>query len=390
MNKFMHIDLSASAVMAGNDLMQAVQSGMDPQAVMAQIAANSQRPWIDPKDPTREYVSIPEFGTNGDITGYVAQLRGNAAPTTLLKYEWEAIDKTVRGVAMGRMNIMNMFVAAGLTIPIDGMGTTSYKWRLMGQMGSARLDMDMTTGTDHDRMEFTEKTMPIPIISSGWDINMRFLAESRRMGMPMDVEYAKWAAFRCTEMAENIVVNGAGLKADGGQIEGLRTAASRLIGTALSADWTAATVTGSDIVEATNDWIKTLQENHHYGPYSMLLPQRYAAKLNEDYNPLVSDKSIRTRMLEIDGLSNITFSETLNTVVESGTKKYANEVFLIELKTETVAILDGMPLTDYEWQIKGPLVKEHKVAMIRVPLFRNDLEGQSGLLHAKVAGTAIP
>lgn len=382
---YMSIDVSADATMVGNALQQAVADGFDPQDFLASVASNSLRPYVDPSDPLHRYVTV-NTGVNEDGTPkYEAILAGNAENTTLLTGEWEMIDKTVHGVALSRMNLMNMFIGAGLSIPIDGLGVTKYTWNRTGQMGEARIDMDMNTEINNDRMEWDEQSLPIPIISSGWDINMRYLAASRKAGTPIDAIKAYWAAYRVAEKAESILLNGAGtFKAAGGSIYGLRNTPIALSET-LQGDWSSDDYSGEEIVDEVAGWVQVLKNQNHYGPFALIVPQRYSHKLGKDYKA-ESDISILERIKKIDGIGQVSFTEQMNS--EADGVLWANEVFLIELRKETVAILDGMGLTDFEWQKKGPFVKEHKVAMIRVPLFRNDMEDQTGLLVARCTGTA--
>lgn len=387
MKNMINIDLSLGSVMQGNALQQALAQGQDPQAMLQQIASNSLRPYIDPEDPFKQYCTVMTGNNEDGSPKFEAVPMGNAATTTLLRGEWEKIDGVVRGVAVGQMNILNMLVSAGLTIPLDGMGVTKFTWQRMGQMGEARLDMDMTSTTNNDKMEFDEQSIPIPIISSGWDINMRYLAQTRKMGMSIDTVYARNAAYKVAQFAEYMMVNGAGtFKANGGQIYGLRNTPVALTGT-LATDWDDSGVTGEEIVDEVASWVRILKGKHHYGPYSLIIPQRWSYKLSKDYKA-ESDKSILARIKELEGIGNVVFSESLNDDATTPTTHWSNEAYLLELNTDTVAILDGMPLTNFQWQIKGPITVEHKIAMIRVPLFRNDIESQSGLLKATKAGTA--
>ena len=386
MKNFVNIDLSFTPNVSAATLADMVKgSDAQAQAMMAQLASNSLRPYIDPSDPLSQYVTVQTgVDTNGKAT-YEAVRVGNAATTTLLRGEWEKIDGTVRGVAVGKMNLMNLFVGAGLTIPLGGLGVTQFTWQRMGQMGEARLDMDMNSTGNNDRMEFDELSIPIPIISSGWDINMRYLEQTRKMGMPLDVVYARNAAYKVAQFGENLLVNGGGnFQANGKSIKGLRNTDVALTGT-MAADWE--TADAEDIVDEVAGWIRILKNNHHYGPYALIIPQRWSYKLSKDYKA-TSDKSILARIKELEGIGQVVFTEQINDDATTPTTHWANEAYLIELNTDTVAILDGMPMTNFQWQIKGPFTVEHKVAMIRVPLFRNDIEGQSGLLKATKAGTA--
>jgi len=391
MNKFVTIDVSAEAAQMGAAL--AGNQGINPQEFLMMLEQNSMRPFIPDEDPFAMCVSIPTGAFNDDGTPVMRTVRtGNATATTLLRGDWEKIDAEVYGVALGRMNLMNLFVGAGLTIPLDGMGVTRYTWQRMGKMGKARLDMDMLSTTEKDRMEFDTQSLPVPIISSGWDVNMRYLAETRKMGRPIDTIQAYWAAMAVTIKAEDILVNGAGtFKADGGTIYGLRNTPIAQTAT-ITTDWTDDAVTGKDIVEEVASWVSQLRAKKHYGPYVLILPDRYSHKLSLDYKDQ-SEKSIMARLLEKESdqitlnISRIEFTEQITDDATDSTK-YSNEAYLVELNKATVAIVDGMPMTDFQWAVKGPMVTEHKVAMIRVPLFRNDMEGQSGMLRAKGTSTA--
>lgn len=390
-NPFITIDVSAQAAEMGQAL--AGNQGINPQEFLMMLEQNSLRPFVPAEDPYAMCVSIPTGAFNAEGEPVMKTMRiGNATSTTLLKGDWEKIDAEVYGIAMGRMNLMNLFVGAGLTIPLDGMGVTRFSWQRMGKMGQARMDMDMMTTTEKDRMEFDTQSIPVPIISSSWDVNMRYLAETRKMGRPIDTIYAYWAAYAVASKGEDILVNGAGgFKADGGQIYGLRDTPVAITAT-ISTDWTDSSVTGEDIVDEVSSFVAELRAKKHYGPYVLILPDRYSRKLSKDYKAQ-SDKSIMARLLEKESeqltlnISRIEFSEQINDDPTDDTK-YSNELYLVEMNKATVAIIDGMPLTDFQWQVKGPIVTEHKVAMIRVPLFRNDMEGQSGILRAKGTSTA--
>ena len=391
MKNFITIDVSAEAAQMGAAL--AANQGIDPQEFLMMLEQNSLRPFIPDEDPYAMCVSIPTGAFNADGDPVMKTMRiGNATSTTLLRGDWEKIDSEVYGVALGRMNLMNLFVGAGLTIPLDGMGVTRYTWQRMGKMGQARLDMDMMSSTEKDRMEFDTQSIPVPIISSGWDVNMRYLAETRKMGRPIDTIQAYWAAYAVAVKGEDILVNGAGsFKADGGVIYGLRDTPVAITAT-ITKDWTDDSVTGKDIVEEVASWVSQLRNKKHYGPYVLILPDRYSHKLSLDYKDQ-SEKSIMARLLEKESdqvtlnINRIEFSEQINDDATDDTK-YSNEAYLVELNKATVAIIDGMPMTDFQWAVKGPMVTEHKVAMIRVPLFRNDMEGQSGILRAKGTSTA--
>lgn len=386
---FFGIDATRDASLMGNALQNAVNEGMDPQVFLKAMANNSLRPWVDPEDPFNQYVSIAT-GMNADGTPkYESVYAGNADNMTMLKGEWEVIDSEVIGVAQSEMRIVNMLMAAGLRIPLDGMGVNRFTWNRMNKFGEARIDMDMTAETNDDRAEFDENSIPVPIVSSGWTLNMRQLAMSRKTGQPLDTIKAYMAAYAVAVKTEDLFLNGAGtFKSNGNSIYGLRNTPAALSET-ITTDWGDDTVDGEMIVDEVNQWVQTLKNQKHNGPFTLYLPQRLEYKLTKDYKK-ESDKVITTRILEgVKSIKSIEFLETLNLDPEDSTK-YNVEAFLVELKKQTIAVLDGMDLTNFQWQKKGPFVMEHKIAQIKVPLFRNDIEGQTGLLRAKGVSIAIP
>lgn len=384
---FYNIDVTQDAVVMGNALQEAVNQGIDPQQFLQAAAKNSLRPYRGSKNPNEAYVTM-NVGTDKEGKPiYKAISVGNSDSMTLFRGEWEAIDRRVRRVAVSKMQFVSALEAAKLVIPLDGMGVTRYTWRNVGQMGEARIDMDLTADTNDDRPQGIEESLPIPFISSGWDLSARELEVSRRGGMPLDTEKPYWASYAVARATENLFLNGNGtFKADNNNIYGLRTTPAAMAKT-LQKDWTDDTVEGEMIVDEVNGWLQSLQNQHHDGPFLMVYPSRYSYKLNKDYKAAVKG-SILERILTLKGISGVLPMEVLN-IDPTNPLKYMNEVFLIDMQVETLAVLKGMDLTNFQWQKKGPLVTAHKVAQIKVPLFRADIEGQTGILRATCASSTI-
>ena len=78
--------------------------------------------------------------------------------------------------------------------------------------------MDGLKQGDTDRVEYSSASIPLPIISKNWRLNLRFLEESRRKGMPMDSYFTAETARVVAEYAENMTVNGAKSLKFGGDI----------------------------------------------------------------------------------------------------------------------------------------------------------------------------
>lgn len=378
---FFNIDVSQDAVLLGNSLQSAVAQGVDPQAFMQAIASNSLRPYIDPSDPTKQYVTLNTgIGEDGKPT-YEAVMVGNADSMTLFRGEWEKIDSRVRRVAVEQLQLVGMLESKGLTIDLDGMGVTRFAWRNAGKHGEARIDMDMLGDSNDDRTEYQEESIPVPIISSDWELSLRELNVSRKGGLPIDTDKAYWAAYAVAKKTENLFLNGHNIfQANNNRIYGMRNTPAALTKT-MQGDWADDAITGEMIVDEVASWIQSMKNQLHSGPFVLILPARYSYKLSKDYKK-ESDKSILMRIKELKEIGEVMFLEQLN-IDPTDVTKYMVEAFLLEMKEETIAILNGMKLMNFQWQKKGPILTAHKIAQIKVPLFRKDIEGQTGLLYAK-------
>jgi len=82
-------------------------------------------------------------------------------------------------------------------------------------------------------------------------------------------------------------------------------------------------------------------------------------------------KTIRARLLELDGLKGIKVIDSLP----------ADNVVLVQMTPDVVRLVQGMPLTNVEWKTEGGMVTKFKVMRIAVPQIRSDQNGRTGIIH---------
>jgi hypothetical protein len=294
----------------------------------------------------------------------------NATEGTLLKQEWQQLDAKVIDVARRRLRFVQMLEASGCTINLaSGLGVTEYEWQTMVSNGNPRLTMDGLKQGETNKPVFGLDSIPIPMICDNWNLNLRFLETSRRKGMPMDTTLAGSIALSISDYTENMFINGTGNFTVGGKtLYGLFDTPVALTDT-YSAPWDDADTTGQQILNDVNKAIKKANDVHHFGPFKLLLPQKYQAKMGDDFKAN-GDKTIKQRILELDAISGIEYTEFVTT------DKWA----LLELNVENIAVVNGMDIRNFEQQVLGGWSTEHMVAMIKVPLFRADALGQTGLV----------
>ncbi len=346
---------------------------------------NARRPYRGEKRKDLAYITIND-GVNEDGTPkYKAQLVGNANEATLYREEWKYIDSAIGQARQKRMNFVNWLISKGCVIDIpNGLGFTQYEWAGVSNLAGADLSMDGLKQSDTDAVEYTTDSIPLPIVSKNWRLNLRFLAESRNKGMPMDTYLASEAARCAVEYVENMSINGTGnFKYGGKVIKGLLDSSdvsNVSSGSGLFTQaWDDSAIAGSSILKDLLAMVQKLNENRRYGKFTLWLPQKYETALARDYTTGYP-KTIATRLMETGMLEDIKYSDFF-TKNSSGKDRVA----LIDASKECIAIIRGMEFKDYEWQSLGGWVMDHKVAGIYVPLIRKDAGNQSGIVVATLA-----
>jgi len=308
---------------------------------------------------------------------------GNANPTTLLQEDWEFIDSEVRQVRQKNMRFVNWLLDKDCVINLpNGFATTQYTWQDISEMSGADLSMDGLKQTDVDRVEYTPGSIPLPIISKNWRLNLRYLAESRNKGIPMDTFAVSECAREVTKFAENMVVVGtANFKYAGNIIYGLLDSpnvAALTTGTNFTKAWDDVTITGNDILQDFLAMVGEMNSNKHYGPkFTLWLPQKYQTALALDYDSAKPGLTIAERLMNTGMLDSIEYSAFFTQ--DSSSK---DRVVLIDANKNNIAVISGMPFRDFEWQSLGGWVIDHKIAGIYVPLIRADSGGTKGIVKA--------
>ena len=112
-----------------------------------------------------------------------------------------------------------------------------------------------------------------------------------------------------------------------------------------------------------------LIDDKFFGPFALYVPTAYDTVLDEDYSTLKGSNTIRERLMGIEGIESIKVADHLT----------ANTVVLVQLDSDVVRIIEGLPMTNVEWQTNGNMIFHFKVMTISVPQIRSDQDGNTGL-----------
>jgi uncharacterized linocin/CFP29 family protein len=313
-------------------------------------------------------------------------INGKAVPianseATLRKDEWIELDQAVIKAARLRLPAVNRLTALGLNRNLaNGFGKTIYQWETQSEMNDAQISMDGLTRGINDRVEFPLKGIPLPIVHKDWTINARNLAESRNVGESVDVTQAESAAYKVAEYIENMLYNGPGGTSTaatytyaGYSIYGLRNFPQRVTGS-LTGKWddivNSDITVGEKIVADVLAMIQASLDVDRGGPWDLHVPRNYETTLGEDYKTN-SDKTIRQRIMEIEGIQQIIISDKLPD----------DNVILLQTTSDVIQMITGMPINNIQWSIEGGMAFNYKVMGIIVPRLIADYNNSSGIIH---------
>ena len=342
-------NIDASTLGGGSMANRLMNSGMD---------VNVLKPWIGADGHAYQAVMN---------NGKPMAMRVNAA--TLRKEEWVQLDTAVLAASLTRLVAVADLYSRDLVYRIgNGLAQTVLQYQDTGEMTAAEITMDAVTGTQRDRPEYGLHSLPLPIIHKDFTFNSRFLAESRNMGRGLDVLAASQAARVVAEKVEDMLINGT---------SNYTYAGATLYGyvdfpqnndVTLTHHWDASGCTPEMILDDVRSMKQANIDVRKYGPYVLYVPTGYETVLDDDYNT-ISGKTIRERIL---GIQNITDVKVLDTLP-------AHHVLLIQMDSETVRMVEGLPINTVEWQEGGGFVTNYKVLTIMVPQIRADQNGNCGV-----------
>jgi hypothetical protein len=105
------------------------------------------------------------------------------------------------------------------------------------------------------------------------------------------------------------------------------------------------------------------------------IPTAYETILDEDYVGSTPDTApnvtTRQRIMQISGIKGIKVIDTLA----------ADTILFVQMTSDVVRLIQGMGLTNVEWETEGRFITKYKVLTIQVPQIRSDPDGRSGIIH---------
>jgi hypothetical protein len=321
----------------------------------------------------RPYV---KFNKNtGKFVGNFYNCNGVEKPIAnalLRKDEWKQYDEALLKAAQQRLGGLADLYNAGLVYNINnGLGTTVLEYEDIEDIQGAQMNMDAVTQGQNDRPEFNMNYLPLPIIHADFQINIRVLEASRTRGQSLDTTTAELKTFKIMEYLESLLFVGTGgITYGGGTIYGYMNHPSRNTGS-LTGNWDdESAVTGANVIEDVRNMKQASIDDYHYGPWHLYIPTNFETRMDDDYQSGYS-KTIRNRILEIDGIQSVKVIDKLT----------ADNVLLVQMTPDVIRIVNGLPLTTVEWNTSGGMISHYKIMTIQIPQVRVDANSRTGIVH---------
>lgn len=292
----------------------------------------------------------------------------------LRKDEWKAFDEAV--VDIFRHNLVGIedLRTAGLTRDLGGLGTMIDEWEMISDMEEANADMSGITPGQKSQPEFELAGVPIPIIHKDFQINIRRLLASRKMGASLDTTMAEIAARKVRDKLDQMVFNGLPeIRSKQFVVHGYTTFPFRNQ-MPLSGIWGEA---GSTPLADVLSMLEVMNDNNMNGPFNIYVPRSFWANLYDDYD-VQKPGTIAERILQIPDIRNIKQATPLDGTAASA------EVVMVQLSREVVDLSIGQDVTNVEWETLGGMQTNFKVMCAMAPRLKRDEEGRCGVVHAWV------
>lgn len=290
--------------------------------------------------------------------------------------DWEQIDAEVRDVFRQPNVGYDDLRAAGLTKKLDGLGVSVSTYGQTADMTGASVNMSIVPRKgENDRLDYTTISVPIPIISKPFFLDLRTLDASRRgSGEALDTAQVRVAGIKVVEAVENMIFNGSTVQLGSAVIYGYTNAPYRIADTAANfggGDF----ATDGNAHKTISGMVAALVAKGFNGPFGVYIsPTQYAQTLNLTGANL-SDTQLSVIQRTIPDLK----------FVKRAPKLADGSVLVVQMTKDVVDLAIGSDVVPVSWQDYGGLVNEFIVLAAMAPRLKYDVDHNQGIAHATAA-----
>jgi len=292
------------------------------------------------------------------------------------------IDRAVVEVGLQRLTFVRDILDAGLVYNLsDPLSVTQLEWNKAAKIGAAQRTMTPSARGENKLPLITPDRLPIYLTTDQFEIDIRTLKMSQRVGTPLDTSIVASCTRAVNEAIEDAAINGAttldgqDLKVAGYGAPGLLNAPNANTQTLTAAAWTTVPV-GATVFSETMAMIAKLQADKKYGPYRLYVSTAIGNALDADWATTNSQGlTIRQRLLQIESLQAIRVADLITpTATTTGAK-----VALVQMTSDVIDMVVGQEPTVIPWTSLDGFTIHNLVMAIMIPRVRSDYDGNSGI-----------
>lgn len=289
------------------------------------------------------------------------------------------IDQAVVDVGLERLVIIADLMAAGMTFKLDDpLSVTFLEWESQSKTGGAQRTMHPGARGENQLPDRTQYRIPIYATTEHFQLGIRTLRASQRVGAPLDVNIVKQSARRINEALEDAAWNGAttragtAFKVDGYDAPGILTHSSINTYAYTGGEaWDVVGHTGEEILTDTLEMVEKLQNDHFYGPYNLYVPTSYGLKLMEDFKSN-SSLTIQQRLQEL-----VAGGRGIN--VKVADQLPANKTVLMQMTDDVMDVIVGQETIPLTWESANGMERFWMLLAFIIPRVKADYDGNCGI-----------
>lgn len=313
----------------------------------------------------------------GGLTVGGLRTPGFRALAPLIEKAQVIIDKAVVKVGLQRLTFVKDILDAGLTYPLpDPLSVTQLEWYQSNKTGAAQRTMNPSARGENKLPILLPNRLPIYLTTDMFELDIRTLKMSQRVGMPLDTTLVETCTRSVNEALEDAAINGPTtldgqtLTDFGYSAYGLMNAPHANTQTLTLAAWSTAPV-GSTVFNETQLMIGKLQTALKYGPYRLYVGTAIGNALFADYNATNNAQglTIAERLLKIPSLEAVRVADLMP----------VNKVALVQMTSDVIDIVTGQQPTVIPWTSLDGFTIYNLVMAIMVPRVRWDYNNNSGI-----------
>lgn len=291
------------------------------------------------------------------------------------------IDQAVVEVGLQRLTLAADIMSAGLVYNLsDPLSVTQLEWSSTNKVGAAQRTMSPSARGENKLPIVLPNRLPIYLTTDTFELDIRTLKMSQRVGTPLDTALIKACTRSVNEAIEDAAINGAttldgqDLVDAGYSAPGLLNAPNAETQALTAASWDTSPVV-ADILSEVQLMLGKLRANKKFGPYRMYVSTDVGAVLDNDYVAASPQNTIKERLLKLDGLQAIRTADMMP----------AAKVVIVQMTSDVIDMVVGQQPTVIPWTSLDGFTIHNLVMAIMIPRVRSDYDGNSGVCIGTIA-----